>query len=105
MRAPPGHFPGLRSQDLAFSVPPSYCCSAPIRWSKVDGFTGIIDHWLSDNQQWPCNPTSRWTIPNFGWLKAQEITVAAIPLIATRLSFSGELAWELYASSDLLGGL
>ncbi len=41
----------------------------------------------------------------FGWLKAREITVAGIPLIAMRLSFSGELAWELHAPNAQLGAL
>lgn len=41
----------------------------------------------------------------FGWLKAREITVAGIPLIAMRMSFSGELAWELHAPNDQLGAL
>jgi dimethylglycine dehydrogenase len=42
---------------------------------------------------------------DFGWLKAREITVAGIPLIAMRLSFSGELAWELHAPNAQLGDL
>jgi dimethylglycine dehydrogenase len=42
---------------------------------------------------------------DFGWLKAREITVAGIPLIAMRMSFSGELAWELHAPNAQLGEL
>ena len=42
---------------------------------------------------------------DFGWLKAREISVAGVPLIALRLSFSGELAWELHAPNDQLGSL
>ena len=42
---------------------------------------------------------------DFGWLKAREITVAGIPLIAMRLSFSGDLAWELHAPNAQLGDL
>lgn len=41
----------------------------------------------------------------FGWLKAQEIIVAGVPAIALRLSFSGELAWELHAPNDRLTDL
>jgi dimethylglycine dehydrogenase len=41
----------------------------------------------------------------FGWLQAREIDVAGIPVIALRLSFSGELAWELHAPNDRLGDL
>ncbi|MBE1281679.1 MAG: FAD-dependent oxidoreductase [Rhodobacteraceae bacterium] len=42
---------------------------------------------------------------DFGWLKAREITVAGVPLIAMRMSFSGELAWELHAPNAQLGTL
>jgi dimethylglycine dehydrogenase len=42
---------------------------------------------------------------DFGWLKAREIAVAGIPVFALRLSFSGELAWELHAPNDRLGAL
>lgn len=41
----------------------------------------------------------------FGWLKAREISVAGIPVIALRLSFTGELAWELHAPNARLGSL
>lgn len=41
----------------------------------------------------------------FGWLKAREIEVAGIPVIALRLSFTGELAWELHAPEAKLGAL
>ncbi|NOD64837.1 MULTISPECIES: FAD-dependent oxidoreductase [unclassified Ruegeria] len=40
---------------------------------------------------------------DFGWLKAREMSVAGVNLIALRLSFSGELAWELHAPMDQLG--
>ncbi|MES0828222.1 FAD-dependent oxidoreductase [Ruegeria sp. SCP11] len=42
---------------------------------------------------------------DFGWLKAREITVAGVPVIALRLSFSGELAWELHAPNAQLSAL
>ncbi|MEO7940287.1 MAG: FAD-dependent oxidoreductase, partial [Burkholderiaceae bacterium] len=39
---------------------------------------------------------------DFGWLKARETTIAGVPTLALRLSFSGVLAWELHArNSDL----
>ena len=41
----------------------------------------------------------------FGWRKAAEIPVAGIPLIALRLSFTGELAYELHAPNERLGEL
>ncbi len=42
---------------------------------------------------------------DFGWLQAREMTVAGVPVIALRLSFSGELAWELHAPNDRLGAV
>ncbi len=41
----------------------------------------------------------------FGWLQAREIVVAGMEVIALRLSFTGELAWELHAANDRLGEL
>ena len=38
---------------LAFSVPPGYRRSAPIRRPKLDEFTGIIDQWLSEDRERP----------------------------------------------------
>ncbi len=43
--------------------------------------------------------------PSFPWLQAREIIVAGIPVVALRLSFTGELAWELHAPNDRLGEL
>lgn len=39
------------------------------------------------------------------WLSCAEIAVAGIPLLALRLSFTGELAYELHAPNDRLGEL
>ena len=38
---------------LAFSVPPGYRRSAPFLRPKLDGFTGIIDRWLSEDRDRP----------------------------------------------------
>lgn len=38
---------------MAFSIPPGYRRSAPIRRPKLDGFTGIIDQWLSEDRERP----------------------------------------------------
>lgn len=38
----------------------------------------------------------------FRWLQTREIQVTEIPVIALRLSFSGELAWELHAPDEHL---
>lgn len=74
---------------LEFSVPPGYRPTAPLKQSKLDGFTDIIDGWLEDDRgvhrkqrhtakkvferlrdehgftgaASPCSPTARW-IPN-----------------------------------------
>ena len=37
------------------------------------------------------------------WLACKDLTVAGIPVLALRLSFSGELAYELHAPNDQLG--
>lgn len=42
---------------------------------------------------------------DFGWLQTREMTVAGVPVIAMRLSFSGELAWELHGPNDQLAML
>ena len=39
------------------------------------------------------------------WLSSAPITVAGIPLLALRLSFTGELAYELHAPNEQLGVL
>ncbi|MDQ6877316.1 MAG: FAD-dependent oxidoreductase [Candidatus Dormibacteraeota bacterium] len=37
----------------------------------------------------------------FGFFRCREIFVAEVPVTALRLSYVGELGWELYASADL----
>ena len=39
------------------------------------------------------------------WLSSAPITVAGVPLLALRLSFTGELAYELHAPNEQLGVL
>jgi len=39
----------------------------------------------------------------FPWLSAREIDVAGVPLTAMRLSYAGELGWELHAPMEQLG--
>lgn len=39
------------------------------------------------------------------WLACKKLTVVGVPLLALRLSFSGELAYELHAPNDQLGTL
>ena len=41
----------------------------------------------------------------FRWLNCASLSVSGIPLMALRLSFSGELAYELHAPNDQLGVL
>jgi dimethylglycine dehydrogenase len=41
----------------------------------------------------------------FPWLSAQTITVAGIPVLALRISYVGELGWELHADLDRFGEL
>ncbi|MDY7106256.1 MAG: FAD-dependent oxidoreductase [Actinomycetota bacterium] len=37
----------------------------------------------------------------FGFYRAERITVAGVPVLAMRLSYVGELGWELYTTADL----
>lgn len=37
----------------------------------------------------------------FGYFKARELDVAGVPVTALRVSYVGELGWELYASAEL----
>lgn len=41
----------------------------------------------------------------FPWLSVQEITVAGVPVRALRVSYAGELGWELHANRDDLPAL
>lgn len=41
----------------------------------------------------------------FAWMRAQRIEVAGVPCLAMRVSFVGELGWELYCAPDDLGML
>ena len=36
----------------------------------------------------------------FGYFKAKQLYVAAVPVLALRVSYVGELGWELYATAD-----
>ncbi len=52
-RAAAAHFNISRDtveKALAFSVPPGYRRTAPIKWPKLDGFTEIIDAWLDGDK-------------------------------------------------------
>ena len=39
------------------------------------------------------------------WFRARRLEVAGVDVLAMRLSFTGELAWELHAPNDRLGEL
>src|SRR6185437_3824837 len=41
----------------------------------------------------------------FRFMTAQQITVADVPVRALRVTFGGELGWELYAASEFGAGL
>ena len=36
----------------------------------------------------------------FGFLTCRELTLAGVPVLASRISYVGELGWELYVSMD-----
>ena len=37
----------------------------------------------------------------FGYFRAREIWVGNVPVTALRLSYVGELGWELYTTADM----
>ncbi|MDE0121138.1 MAG: FAD-dependent oxidoreductase [bacterium] len=45
------------------------------------------------------------TTPNFPWLTGQEIDVAGVPCLALRVSYVGELGWELHHPIEEMPGL
>ncbi len=45
------------------------------------------------------------TTPNFPWLTGQEIEVAGVPCLALRVSYVGELGWELHHPIEGMSGL
>ena len=45
------------------------------------------------------------TTPNFPWLTGQEIEVAGVPCLALRVSYVGELGWELHHPIEEMSGL
>ena len=45
------------------------------------------------------------TTPNFPWLTGQEIEVAEVPCLALRVSYVGELGWELHHPIEEMSGL
>lgn len=47
--------------------------------------------------------TANLSDPAFPWLTSAEITVAGVPVLALRMSFTGRLAWELHVVNERLG--
>ncbi len=41
----------------------------------------------------------------FGYMRAQEITVGSVPCLAVRVTYVGELGWELYCPAEFGGRL
>jgi len=48
------------------------------------------------------SPRSDWSNAAFPWLTAQEVFIGYARVLAMRVSFSGELAWELHAPNEQL---
>jgi len=42
---------------------------------------------------------------NFPWLSGKEVTIAGVPCYMLRVSFVGELGWELHAPLDQIGAI
>jgi glycine cleavage system aminomethyltransferase T/glycine/D-amino acid oxidase-like deaminating enzyme len=45
--------------------------------------------------------TDDFSSEGFGFFRAREVYVREVPVVALRLSYVGELGWELYATADL----
>jgi dimethylglycine dehydrogenase len=67
------------------------------------GILGVMGPKARDLLQTVCDDDLSNTA--FPWLSAREITVAGIPVLALRVSYVGELGWELHADLDRFGDL
>lgn len=85
-----GHLPpdsGIQIRDVSQGQ-----CGLGLWGPKArDVLSALTDHDLSNEA--------------FGFYKAREIRVAGIPVLAMRLSYVGELGWELYTAAGFAGRL
>ena len=126
---PPAHTQGpVRDRDhhlahaLRIAISPALPLLVPIRISA--GSDRISDpaktcRWstgLQIGECWPCLARNSRKImaeltdadltnAAFPWLSGQEICVAGVPVYALRVSFVGELGWELHAPLDRISEL
>jgi 4-methylaminobutanoate oxidase (formaldehyde-forming) len=70
---------GLEVTDVT-SAHACYCLWGPLALDILSGLTG-------DDL-------------SFGYMKAREITVGHVPVLAQRVTFAGEFGWELYCPSE-----
>lgn len=83
--------------------------------APVDGSVRVIDHASTYTPIGLWGPNARWILAQvtdhdvsnaaFPYYTAQELEVGAIPVTALRISYAGELGWELYTRAEFALGL
>lgn len=77
-------------------------------WTELDvSLTSVTDHWsvvalagpLSRDVMTTLAPQEDWSVEAFGFMRCREAQLAQMPARITRISFSGELAFELAVPS------
>ena len=53
-----------------------------------------------------CKPLTDTDLSNeaFAYMRARELSVGPVPCLALRVTFVGELGWELYCPSEFASG-
>ncbi|MCW2496536.1 FAD-dependent oxidoreductase [Jatrophihabitans sp.] len=89
----------LGTHDLAWLRRQARLRRADVRLVDVTGQYACFALWgpLSRAILAPLTPAD---LDDFAFMTAQEIVVADVPVRALRVSFVGELGWELYASTE-----
>ncbi|MBY6069335.1 FAD-dependent oxidoreductase [Leisingera aquaemixtae] len=107
------------AKDRYFTGSPIARANPDFDWLKSHIHDGEDVRMINRSQDWGMlalsGPASRRILAEltdadlsnraFPWLSAQEITVAGVPCYALRVSFVGELGWELHAPLEQIGEL
>ena len=109
---PHGHAHRAATRSSSSPAPPS--ATTTLAWLRghapPDGSVPITDAPSSRVcfGLWGPRPATSWAPPRtddvsnaaFPYLTARQITVGPVPLLAVRVTYVGELGWELYAPSE-----
>ena len=107
------------AEDRYFTGSPIARATPDFTWIKSHILPGEDVQMINRTEDWGMlalsGPASRKILseltdadlsnPAFPWLSGQEITVAGVPCYALRVSFVGELGWELHAPLDQVARL